>query len=413
MNSAVKAFYEKPWKERTEIIAKECSLNAGEKKLLESMHPLDFETADRMAENVIGTFALPLGIATNFRINGKDCFVPMAVEESSVVAAASKGAKIARMLGGFEAECSKQIMIGQIQLKDADQKKVKEVIEKHKSALLEKANSCDRVLCGHGGGAREIEVRSAEKFTVLHLLVDVKDAMGANAVNTMCEALAPEIEKLCNCSVGLKILSNFAVHRIAKARAKFSVKELGEETVRGIIEAGEFASADPYRAVTNNKGIMNGVDALTIATGNDFRAMEAGVHAFASKSGKYLPLAKYSKDSEGNLLGEIEMPVQLGIVGGSTKVNPTAKLCLKILGVKSAAELGEVTASVGLAQNFAALRALASEGIQQGHMKLHAENIAVQAGAKGKEIKIVAEKMISLGTIRQEEAERVLGEIRE
>ncbi len=412
MNSAIKKFYELPWNKRLNALAMESALKKEQLELLKSLKPFSFETADRMVENVIGIFGLPLGVATNFKINGKDFFIPMAIEESSVIAAASNAAKIARKLGGFKAESSEQLMIGQIQLKNAKFEKAKATIARHKALLLRKANECDKVLCKHGGGAKDIEVRKAGKFVVLHLIVDVRDAMGANAVNSMCEAIAPEIEKLCNCHTGLKILSNFAVHRIVKAKAKFSVKELGKKTVQGIIDAWKFACADPFRAVTHNKGIMNGIDAVAIATGNDFRAIEAGAHAFASKSGKYKPLTKYSIDGSGNLVGEIELPVQVGIVGGGTKINPMAQLSIKLLGVKSAKELAEIIASVGLAQNFAALKALATEGIQRGHMKLHAENLAVQAGAKGKQIKKIAERMINAGKISEEQARKFLEELK-
>lgn len=419
MNSELPKFYEKTQEERLKTIQEQCGLSDEELELLRSMRPLDFKTADIMIENVIGAFALPLGIATNFRINGKDYLVPMAIEESSVVAAASKAAKIARQAYGFKAEAKEQIMIGQIQLMvkgKAEQEKVIKKINAQKKHLIEKANSCDKVLVSFGGGARDIEIRPFKDFIVLHLLVDVRDAMGANAVNTMCEKLAPEIEALCNCKTGLKIISNLAVHRIAKAQACFPKKALEEDSGKGavdaVLDAWRFACEDQFRATTHNKGIMNGIAAVAIATGNDFRAIEAGAHSYACLNTKYKPLTRYWKDEQGNLIGEIEMPMQVGIVGGSTRVNPMAKLCLKILNVKSAQELAEVMAAVGLAQNFAAIYALATKGIQYGHMKLHAKNIAVQAGAEHGEIETVAMRMIEKKSINEATAREIIEEIR-
>jgi hydroxymethylglutaryl-CoA reductase len=413
MNSDLSRFYEKSWQKRLQILAEQCKLSKEELGLLKSLKPLDFSTADLMIENVVGVFGLPLAIATHFKINGKDYLIPMAIEESSVVAAACKAAKIARLGGGFKAEASEQIMVGQIQIFTKGNKE-QEIIEKvnaNKKMLLEKANACDPVLVSFGGGARDIRIRRFDDFIVLHLLVDVRDAMGANAVNTMCEKLALEIEKLCDCRTGLRILSNLAIYRIAKAQATFPRKVLGK-AVDAVIDAWHFANSDQFRATTHNKGIMNGIDAVAIACGNDFRALEAGAHSYACLNGKYKPLTRYWKDKQGNLVGEIELPIQVGIVGGSTRVNPMAKLCLKILGVKSAKELACVLASVGLAQNFAALYALATEGIQRGHMKLHAENIAVQAGAKGAEIKEVALRMIEMKSVNEATAKEILNEIR-
>ena len=413
MNSDISKFYEKSWEERLTILKECCQLGEEELSLLKSLAPLDFNTANIMIENVIGVFGLPLAIATHFKINGRDYLIPMAIEESSVVAAACKAAKIARVAGGFKAEAAEQIMIGQIQIFAAKEKQegIIERLNANKKMLLEKANACDAVLVSFGGGARDIEIRKFDDFIVLHLLVDVRDAMGANAVNTMCEKLAFEIEKICDCKIGLKILSNLAIYRMAKAKAVFPKEVLGE-AVDAVIEAWRFASLDQFRATTHNKGIMNGIDAVAIACGNDFRALEAGAHSYACLDGRYKPLTRYWKDEQGNLVGEIELPVQVGIVGGATRVNPMAKLCLKILGVKSAKELACVLASVGLAQNFAALYALATEGIQRGHMKLHAENIAVQAGAKGDEIKKVALRMIEMKSINEATAKEILKEIR-
>ncbi|MEM4598152.1 MAG: hydroxymethylglutaryl-CoA reductase, degradative [Candidatus Diapherotrites archaeon] len=418
MASDISGFYKMSQEERLHVLKQQCGLSEEDIALLKELKPMDFNTAEIMIENVVGVFGLPLGIATNFLINGKDYLVPMAIEESSVVAAASKAAKFARLGGGFKAESNEQLMVGQIQVmvKGSKAQEVAKKIKKNKKILLEKANACDKVLVSFGGGAKDLTLRKFKDFIVIHLIVDVRDAMGANAVNTMCEAIAPEIEKICACKTGLKILSNLAVYRIAKAKAVFPREALESDSCRGAVEAvlnaWKFASADPFRAVTHNKGIMNGIDAVAIATGNDFRALEAGAHGFASLKGKYRPLTKYSKDKNGNLLGEIALPLQLGIVGGSTRVNPMAKLCLKILGVKSAKELAEVVASVGLAQNFAAIYALATEGIQYGHMKLHAKNIAVQAGAKADEIDVVAEEMISKRLINEAAAREILKKIR-
>lgn len=411
MNSELKKFYEKPWSDRIQIIAGECGLSEEDKKLLESLKPLDFETADRMSENVLSTFSLPFSVATNLKINGRDYIIPMVTEESSVVAAASNGARLARKAGGFKAESSEQLMIGQIVLREVkDPENAMKEIEKRKKELLGKASDVDSVLKEHGGGAVDLEVLEQDEFLEVRLIVNVLDAMGANAVNSMCEAIAPELEKLAKGKALMRIISNYAVKRIARAKGKWLKEELGEELVDGIIKAQEFAEKSVFRATTHNKGIMNGLAALAIATGNDFRAISAGVHAYAARNGKYMPLTKYSKDKEGNLVGEIELPLQIGIVGGSTRINPMAQLSLKILGVKSAKELCGVFAALGLAQNFAALRAIVKEGIQKGHMKLHAENIAVQAGAKGEEIKRIAGKMIASGKISEGEARRLLEE---
>lgn len=408
MNAELKKFYEKPWAERIEILAKECGLGAGERKLLESLKPLDFDTADRMSENVVGVFGLPFSVASNFRINGRDYIVPMVTEESSVVAAASKGAKLARKAGGFSAESPEQHMIGQVVLVNAG-KNAAEKILAERDSLIEKATNVDAVLKKLGGGAVDIEVHALDGFLEVHLIVNVLDAMGANAVNSMCECIAPELERLSGGKSLLGIISNYAVRRIAKAQAKWLKEDIGEKTVDRVIKAAELADKSVYRAATHNKGIMNGLAALAVATGNDFRAIGAGAHAYAARDGQYKPLTRYWKDEAGNLLGEIELPMQVGIVGGSTKVNPMAQLGLKILGVKSAKELCCVFAALGLAQNFAALRAIVKEGIQCGHMKLHAENIAVQAGAEGEKIKEIAGLMVKSGKINEENARKLLG----
>jgi hydroxymethylglutaryl-CoA reductase len=377
------------------------------------------EVLDGMIENVIGKFELPLGIATNFVINGVERLVPMAIEEPSVVAAASKAAKIVKMTGGFEAFSSEQIMIGQVQVCDIPDPKgsISKLIEA-KNELIELCNSKDPLLVKFGGGVRDIEIRHLESpvgdMIVLHLLVDTRDAMGANAVNTMAEAVAPKVEEITGGRVVLRILSNLAIHRLSKAKAVFPKEEIGgEEGIDLILKAYNLAFVDPFRASTHNKGIMNGVSAVVRATGNDTRAVEAGAHSFAAYTGKYSPLTKYYKNDKGDLVGEITIPTAVGLVGGATKVHPAAKACVKILGVKTAAELGEVLAAVGLAQNFGALRVLAQEGIQRGHMKLHARNLAIQAGAKLDEIEVIVTRMIQEGKVTASRAVEILEELQQ
>ncbi len=369
-----------------------------------------------MVENVISTFPIPLGIATNFLVNGRDYLVPMAIEEPSVVAAASNAAKMARPTGGFTATSTEPVMISQIQIvkcpspKDAE----KEILSATKE-ILEKANLQDSTLVSMGGGAKDLRVRILPSqvgiMVIVELLVDCRDAMGANVVNTMAEAVAPMLEKISKGQARLRIISNLADRRIAKATTTVSKEVLGgEDIVDGIVEAYAFAAADPYRCATHNKGVMNGVTAVCLATGNDTRAIEAGAHAYAARSGHYSPLTTWKKDAKGNLVGNIEIPTAVGIIGGVTAVHPMAKINLKILGVKTARELGEVMASVGLAQNMAALRALAAEGIQKGHMSLHARNIAAMAGAQGDLIDIVADKMVAERKIRLDRARELVVE---
>jgi len=411
ITSNLSGFYKKDLNERLEEIIRQCNLNKEEISILKG-EKIDLKTLDLMSENVIGLMQLPLSIATNFKINSKEYLIPMAIEESSVVAAASNAAKLT-LPEGFKAKASEQIMIGQIQVTDCkDIKEAIKNIEKNKEKLIRKGNEVDKTLIKFGGGIKDIQQRimytKQGKMLVIHLMVDVKDAMGANAVNSMCEALTESIEEITKGKVGLRVLSNLALHRIVEAEAEWKKEVLGEKTIKGILNAFAFAEADVFRATTHNKGIMNGIDAIAIATGNDFRAIEAGCHAFASLSGKYKPLTFFEETSEGNLKGSIKIPLAVGIVGGATKVNPVAKISLKILGVKTAKELSEVMASVGLAQNFAALKALATEGIQKGHMKLHAKNLAIQAGAKGTEIERIANQMIKEGKITQERAEELL-----
>ncbi|MCK5261002.1 MAG: hydroxymethylglutaryl-CoA reductase, degradative [Thermoplasmatales archaeon] len=415
-SSKVSGFYKMPVEKRVEFVKNFSDLNEDETKIFSSS--LDIETADRMIENVLGTFELPLGVAVNFLVNGKDYLIPMAIEESSVVAAASNAAKIARIKGGFTTESTNPLMIGQIQLLN-----VKDVIGAaqkildHKKEILRLANAQDKILVEFGGGAKDLEIRILDspigKMIVIHLIVDVRDAMGANAVNTMCEALAPILEDISGGKVRLKILSNLADKRIVKSKAVFDKEKMGgEHAVDAFLESYTLASIDPYRAATHNKGIMNGIDALIIATGNDFRAIEAGAHAYAARDGLYTSLSSYRKDKNGDLVGELELPLAVGIIGGAGNIHPKAILCKKILGIKTAQELAGVVASLGLAQNFAAVLALSTVGIQKGHMSLHAKNIAIMAGANEDQVDKVAEQMIKEKKIKLDRAKEILEEIR-
>lgn len=408
--SQISGFYKLTREERAKKVAEFANLTEEERKMLEEGLPVD--QAARMVENVVSTFKLPLGMAVNFLINDKEYIVPMATEETSVVAAASNMAKAARKLGGFKASTTEPLMIGQIQLLTDKPEEVKKKIEDMKKELIGIANSKDSKLISFGGGARDLEVRVLKKgrdgMAVAHLIVDVRDAMGANVVNTMCEAISPVIAEKTGAKPHLKIISNLAVKRLARANVTISKDELGgEEVVDAIIKAYEFADLDPYRAVTHNKGVMNGITAVTIATGNDSRAVEAGAHSYACFEGKYKPITRWKKEVNGDLYGEIELPLAVGIVGGAT-MNPTARMSLKILGVKTARELAEVMASVGLAQNLAAMKALATEGIQRGHMSLHAKNIAMMAGAQGSTIDVIADQMVKEKNINVNRAKEIL-----
>jgi len=417
IRSDISGFYKLSLEERQHQLAKLINLKHEEIKLLQALGYFTPTQIDTLIENVIGSYQLPLGIALNFRINGKDYILPMVIEEPSVVAAASNAAKIARKNGGFQSEEVKSIMISQIQITQLkDITAAKEILVRNKEKILKIANEQDPLLNKLGGGAIDIEIREIEtkkgRMIILHLLVNVLDAMGANVVNTMAEAVSPYIEEISGGKIYLRIVSNLATHRIAKCKAVFDKNLLGgEEVVEGILNAYEFALADPYRATTHNKGIMNGIIALTLATGNDTRAIEAGAHAYASLSGKYKPLTKFKTDSDGNLVGEIEIPLALGIVGGMTKIHPMARLALKILGVKSAEELSQIAAALGLAQNVAALRALAAEGIQKGHMALHSRNIAKIAGVPDDLIKKVAYMLVQDKKIRVDYAKEILQKI--
>ncbi|MEM2236911.1 MAG: hydroxymethylglutaryl-CoA reductase, degradative [Candidatus Caldarchaeum sp.] len=415
--SRIAGFYQLSLEERLKYLADFATLTEDETDIIKSGR-LDLFTASRMIENVIGIFPLPLGIATNFLVNGVDYLVPMAVEEPSVVAAASNAAKMAREGGGIYSFQAQQLMIGQVQLVNvANPYAAKMEILRNRDEIIAAANEKDPVLVKLGGGAKDVESRVVETdigpMVVVHLIVDVRDAMGANAVNTMCEAVAPMLARLAGGSFRLRIISNLADKRLARAYARIPAESVGgKDVARGIVEAYHFAKADPYRAATHNKGIMNGIDAVAIATGNDWRALEAGAHAYAARNGRYEPLTVWEQMPDGDLMGTIELPLAVGIVGGATRTNPVAKICLKILGVKTARELAEVMAAVGLVQNLAALRALAAEGIQAGHMSLHAKNIAVMAGAVGEEIDLVAEAMVREKTIRVDRAQEILSEIR-
>ncbi|MCK4365047.1 MAG: hydroxymethylglutaryl-CoA reductase, degradative [Thermoplasmatales archaeon] len=415
-SSQISGFYKLPVNERVKVIKKFANLDDNETNLLSSC--LDIGIADRMIENALGSFEIPLGIAVNFKINGKDYLVPMATEETSVIAAASNSAKIARIKGGFKTECTEPLMIGQIQILHMDDiAGAAQKLMSKKKEILALANEQDKILVKFGGGAKDIEVRILDseigKMIVVHLVVDVRDAMGANAVNTMCEALTPMMEEITGGKVRLRIISNLADKRIAKAKAVFDKEKMGgEHVVDAFLESYNLAAVDPYRAATHNKGIMNGIDALIIATGNDFRAIEAGAHAYAARNGQYTSLSRYYKDKNGNLVGELELPMAVGIIGGAGNIHPKAKVCKKILGIKTAKELAEIVVSVGLAQNFAAVFALSTVGIQKGHMSLHAKNIAVMAGAKGEEIDKVANQIVKEGKIKLDRAEKILKEIR-
>ncbi|MCL4528022.1 MAG: hydroxymethylglutaryl-CoA reductase, degradative [Chloroflexi bacterium] len=426
--SRIPGFYNLTLDERRAKLAESASLSPDDLAAYSTNGGLNAEAADHMIENAIGTHALPLGIGLNFQVNGKDVLVPMVIEEPSVVAGASFMAKLARAGGGFIATTSEPLMIGQMQVINVvNLEEAKLKLYEHKAELLAEADAIDPVLKKIGGGARDLEVRIIESspigaFLVIHLIYDVRDAMGANAVNTACEKLAPHIESITGGHVHLRILSNLADRRLARVRCTIPVTELsfvgadgvrpyaGEEVRDGVIAAYAFAAADPYRAATHNKGIMNGVDAVVIATGNDWRAVEAGAHAYAARSGRYTSLSTWNKDKGGNLVGTLEMPMAVGIIGGATKVHPAAQAAIKLMGVKTASELAEIIVSVGLAQNMAALRALATEGIQRGHMSLHARQVAIAAGATGDMIEKVAAQMVAEKVVRIDRAEELVEE---
>ncbi len=418
-SSRISGFYQRSLPDRVALIAQWAGLDANEEAALLGMTGLNSTQADQMIENVVGIYALPMGIALNFLVNERDYLIPMVVEEPSVVAACSFAAKLAREGGGFTASSDEPIMIGQIQVVGVENVYVAAgQVWAIRDQLLEAANDPELAVVKMGGGPRDLELRPFPEspvgpMLIIHLLYDVRDAMGANLVNTACEKLAPIIEQATGGRVNLRILSNLADHRLVRSSCTIPAQSLkndkmsGEEVVQAIVEAGAFAEIDPYRAATHNKGIMNGMDAVCIATGNDWRALEAGAHAYAARSGKYTSLTHWTADENGNLHGEIEMPLAVGTVGGATRVHPTAKVAMKILGPKTAQELAQVMASVGLAQNFAAIRALATEGIQRGHMSLHARQLAIAAGASGEMVSHIVDTMISEGKITLERAKAI------
>ncbi|MBN2303125.1 MAG: hydroxymethylglutaryl-CoA reductase, degradative [Anaerolineae bacterium] len=423
-SSRLPGFYKRSLAERAAMVAQWAGLDRHDQAVLLGLGGLTVTQADHMIENVIGVHALPLGIATNFLINGEDYLIPMVVEEPSIVAGVSYAAKLARGGGGFVTAADDPVMIGQIQVLDVDNVYAAAGrVWDARAQLMDEANCCDRVLVDLGGGARGIELRPfpdtpAGPMLIVHVLFDVRDAMGANAINTTCERLAPLIEAITGGRVNLRILSNLADRRKARATCVIPAETLGTDTMdgqdvaRAIVEAAVFAEVDPYRAATHNKGIMNGMDAVALATGNDWRALEAGAHAWASRSGQYTALTRWEQDTRGDLRGEIELPVAVGTVGGATRVHPVAQVALKVLGVESASELAQVMAAVGLAQNVAAMRALATEGIQRGHMALHAKQIALAAGAADQEVAPLVERMIGDSTIGAEYAQTLLHEMR-
>jgi hydroxymethylglutaryl-CoA reductase len=412
-------FHNKTLAERLQAISEQSGLSQEEIAAF-STSGLSLDGADHMIENVIGLYTLPIGIATNFRINHKEVLVPMVLEEPSVVAGASLAARLARELGGFNASSDEPVMIAQMQIVDlVNPNQARLALLAQKQRILDLAQTTDPVVVKLGGGPRDVEVRLLENGqAVLHLLYDCRDAMGANTVNTAAETLKPLVEEITGGRVNLRILSNLADRRLARSTCVIPTSALAFDQFDGefvrdrIMEAYAFAAADPYRAATHNKGIMNGVDAVVIATGNDWRAIEAGAHAYAARSGKYTSLSQWGTDKDGNLVGTLEMPTAVGIVGGATKVHPVAQAALKIMGVQSARELAEIIVSVGLAQNFAAIRALATEGIQRGHMSLHARQLAMAAGAEGAEIERVAAQLVKEQQVRLDRAQALVKEIK-
>jgi hydroxymethylglutaryl-CoA reductase len=418
-------FYEMSPAERVETIIRQRDLSADEADLLRSACGLTLAKADKMVENVIGVFGLPFGLGMNFLVNGRDYIVPMVIEEPSVVASSSFAAKTVRASGGFTATSTERMMIGQIQVVGCpDFPAAEAALLAAKDDLLRQANALHPSMVARGGGAKDLEVRSVQdgdsaygRMLVVHLHVDTQDAMGANTINTMVEGIAADVERLTGGKVYLRILSNYTDRCLVTATCVVPPEHLanarftGPEVVEGICQAFAFADADVYRAVTHNKGVMNGIDAVIMATGNDWRAIEAAVHAHAARDGRYRSLTQWRQDETGNLLGSITVPMAAGTVGGSIQANPMARLALKILGVQSAQELGEVIASVGLAQNLAALRALVTDGIQKGHMALHARSVALSAGAQGHEVDVIAQRLVRLKEVKLSRAMELLQEL--
>lgn len=420
-SSRLPGFYKLSIEERVDAVAQWANLSAEDKQVFSAS--LDATQADWMIENAVGVFGLPLGIAANFLINGKDYLIPMAVEEPSVLAAVSHAAKLVRAGGGFETESTDPVMIGQIQILDIpDMYHAITAINSNKDRLMAEADACSQSIVKRGGGARDIEIRPfpvtpVGPMLVVHLLYDTRDAMGANAINTAVETIAPTIEELTQGRVNLRILSNLTDRRTTTARCIVPSKALdradidGTEVARLIEEANAFALVDPYRATTHNKGIMNGIDSVCIATGNDWRAVESGAHAYATKNGQYQALTNWQVNEDGDLFGEITLPMAIGTVGGATKVHPTAKLAMKILDVESAVELAGVITAVGLAQNLAAIKALATTGIQKGHMRLHARQVAIAAGARDDLVQTIADQLVAEKNVRVIRAQEILSEI--
>lgn len=422
-SSKLPGFYNLEVSQRLEALRESAGLSATALEALQGSAGLTPEQASHMIENVVGVFGVPLGVAVNFQVNGRDVLVPMVIEEPSVVAGASFMAKLAREGGGFTCTTTAPEMIAQIQVLEVpDMELARRRIEQARDEILRMADATDPVISGLGGGARDLEIRVLEDtpigpMMILHLIFDTRDAMGANTLNTAVESLSPEIERLSGGRTHLRILSNLADRRLAKASCRIPAEVLAfdgfsHERVRdGIIEAWAFAEADPYRAATHNKGIMNGIDAVVIATGNDWRAVEAGAHAYAARSGRYTSLSRWWVGESGELAGELELPMAVGVVGGATRVHPVAKACLALLGVGSSRELAEVIAAVGLAQNLAALRALSTEGIQRGHMGLHARQLAIAAGAEGDLVEVVAQRLVAEGVVRLDRAREVFRQL--
>lgn len=416
-DSSIPKFFEKSRKDRLDSVRNFANLSDDDLATLENSEGgISFEKADKMVENAIGTFSLPLGIATNFKINGKDYVVPMVIEEPSVIAAASKGAKVARIKGGFEVTVDESYSIGQVQVLDVDADSAISKISEYTKEILELANSKSNTLSKMEKGAKEIQCKKIDapsgQMLIVELLIDVGDAMGANVTNTMCESIAPLIEKITGGRTLLRILSNYSTRRMAKAKAIFDKDAVGgSEVVDNIILAFEFADNDVYRAVTHNKGIMNGTIAVANAIGQDSRAIEAAANAFAAKTGQYRSLSKWSKNDDGDLVGILEIPLSVGIIGGVANVHPIAKVCTKILGVSSAKELSGIMTATGLAQNYSAIRALATEGIQKGHMRLHARNLAAAAGAKPDQIDLIVQKMVQQKSISLDKAKEWVDQI--
>jgi hydroxymethylglutaryl-CoA reductase len=420
--SRLSGFHKLPLSERLGAVSRMARLSGEELATLKGEGVLSSETANQMIENAVGVFGIPLGLGLNLQVNGRDYLVPMAVEEPSVIAAVSFAAKIAREGGGFVGEADDPIMIGQVQVTDyGDPTAASRKLQEHKEQLLALANSFHPALQARGGGARDIEVRllpapegpRGEPILVLHLYIDTQEAMGANLINTMAEGVAPLVEQITGGKVFLRILSNLADRRLARASCRIPVSALadfdmsGESIAAGIVQASRFAIADPYRAATHNKGIMNGIDSMAIATGQDWRAIEAGAHAFACRDGQYRPLSTWTVEGL-DLVGRIELPLALGLVGGPIRIHPQVQTALKMLRVSSARELAMVMAAVGLSQNFAAVRALGSVGIQKGHMALHARCVAVTAGARGHWVEKVANALVTAGHVKVEKAQEIL-----